>query len=72
MLKKNHVKLGEGRSLFHPNTRILIKKDEKFYVPVIQFWNRRLKDGDLVLVDSDISTIPKIKEFKKIKDKKEK
>jgi len=69
-MERMNIKLGEGRSLFDPSTRVLIKKDQVLSVPKIQFWNRRLKCGDIVLTElPDTSALFKDKISKKIKEK---
>jgi hypothetical protein len=45
------VKLAEGRALRDPDTRQIMTPDEVREVPASIYWTRRLRDGDVVLVD---------------------
>lgn len=44
------IKLGKGRKLFHPATRVLMVEEVVYTIQPNQFWNRRIKDGDVILI----------------------
>lgn len=45
------VKLAEGRRLRDPITRMHMRDDEVRDVPLTQYWRRRLRDADVVVVE---------------------
>jgi hypothetical protein len=45
------VKLAEGRALRDPLTKTLMKPDEVRDVPNSMYWIRRVRDGDVVVVE---------------------
>ncbi len=46
-----NIKLAEGKSLFLPSTRTLMEKGKVYAVQANQFWNRRIHDGDVLVVE---------------------
>lgn len=44
------IKLADGRKLFFPLTRTLMKEGKIYTVQAYQFWNRRISDGDVIQV----------------------
>ena len=53
------VKLAEGRALRDPQTKQLMSPDQVRDVPDTSFyWRRRLRDGDVVRVDTAPASAP--------------
>lgn len=47
------IKLAEGRRLRDPFTRVHLRADEVRDVVPSMFWRRRLRDGDVVVVEEE-------------------
>jgi hypothetical protein len=52
------VKLAEGRRLRDPITKMHLQPDQVRDVPGNMYWARRLRDGDVVLVDDKAAAPP--------------
>lgn len=63
------IKLKEGLQLKNPRDNMLMKSGETYYVPMNQFWLRRLHDGDCFLAESGEIPAPK-SDMSKPKNKK--
>jgi hypothetical protein len=47
------VRLAEGRALRDPVTKTLMNPDQVIDVPNSMYWVRRVRDGDVVVVEED-------------------
>jgi len=68
MLERVKVKCADGRIVRDPKSCIIIPDEGKMVDPKNPYWYRRIKAGDVIILDQVIKAVPKKRKKKTTKE----